>query len=174
MKKLFSVLIAVVLVLSLSVTAFAATKYKTPAEIVAGLTDRPVEEVIDERIETGKTYGTIAKDAGKLEEFKTEVYKLKESHLDEMVKDGRMTRSEADEVLKYIKDHQEICVGEGCIYGHGAYQGAGLANRDENRAYRYNAEDGEYYGYGMGYGHHRGGMGYGMGRGGCCGYRYNQ
>ena len=45
--------------------AMAATN-ETPASIVARLTGRTIEDVINERMETGKTYGTIAKENGKL------------------------------------------------------------------------------------------------------------
>ncbi|EGW37223.1 hypothetical protein [Desulfosporosinus sp. OT] len=45
----------------------------TPAGIVSALTGKPVEQVTAERA-AGKSYGTIANEAGKLEEFKTQTY----------------------------------------------------------------------------------------------------
>lgn len=51
----------------------AAAEYKTPAEAAAGLTGQTVEEIIIERLETGKSFGAIADAAGKLEEFQETV-----------------------------------------------------------------------------------------------------
>ncbi|TEB15260.1 hypothetical protein Psfp_02297 [Pelotomaculum sp. FP] len=55
-------------VLGAAGAAYAATA-KTPAEITAELTGKTVSELYNERA-AGKTYGTIANEAGKLDEFK--------------------------------------------------------------------------------------------------------
>ena len=80
-KKLIVTGLAVIMVATLPVTAFAASQYGTPAEVVAGITGREIQAVIDEKIETGKTYGTIANEAGVLDEFQKEMTetKLKQS-----------------------------------------------------------------------------------------------
>ena len=139
MKKLIAV-IAVVGVLGTAGAAFAATA-KTPVEIAAGLTGKTVEDLYKERA-AGKTYGTIAKDAGKLDEFKVQMLEQKKAILDQRVKDGTLTQAQADEIYNAIKNNQATCNGTG------------------------NAQLGKKYGAGFGSGAGRGqGMGKGMGRG---------
>lgn len=139
MKKLIAV-IAVVGVLGTAGAAFAATA-KTPAEIAAGLTGKTVEELYKERA-AGKTYGTIANDAGKLDEFKAQMLEQKKAVLDQRVKEGTLTQQQADEIYNAMKNNQATCNGTG------------------------NAQLGKKYGAGFGSGAGRGpGMGKGMGRG---------
>ncbi len=96
-----------------SITAFAASPYKTPAEAVAGLTGKTVESVIAEKVETNKTYGTIAKEAGKLDEFKVEVLQIKKDRLAQKVADGSITQEKADEIIAAIEENQANCDGTG-------------------------------------------------------------
>ena len=49
MKNLKKIIVTGLLALSVATTAFATSAYNNPAEIVAGLTGRSVESVIDER-----------------------------------------------------------------------------------------------------------------------------
>ena len=76
MKNMRKLIIAGIVGLTLvagTVTAFAASQYNTPAEAVAGLSGREVQSVIDERAQTGKTFGAIANEAGILDKFKAEM-----------------------------------------------------------------------------------------------------
>jgi len=138
--------LAVVSVLSTSVV-FGVVATKTPADIAAGLTGKTVEEVAKERA-SGKTYGTIAKEAGKLDEFKTESLKQKKAILDQRVKDGSLTQAKADEIYNSIVNNQATCDGTGSA-GIGKMNGAGF---------------GQGRGQGMGKGQ---GMGNGAGCGNC-------
>ena len=95
-----------------SIIAFASA-YNSPAEIVAGLTGKTAESVIAERMETNKTYGTIAKEAGKLEEFKKEILAMKKAVLDERVKAGTITQEKANEIITAIENNQANCDGTG-------------------------------------------------------------
>lgn len=97
----------------LSITAFAASNYNTPAEAVAGLTGKTVESVIKEKTETGKAYGTIADEAGKLTAFKAEMIAIKKDALAEKVAAGIMTQEKADEILAAIEENQANCDGTG-------------------------------------------------------------
>lgn len=147
LRRILSLLAAVTMLTTSSITAMAAVD-QTPAHIVAELTGKSVEDVIDERFSTGKTYGALAAEAGKLDEFKEESLKLKEEILQQNVTDGILSQEEADEILAAIKDRQAICDGTG--------YGSGLGNG---------------YGYGCG-----GGFGRGQGRGfrnGSCPYYNN-
>lgn len=123
-KKLLAV-VAVVGVLGTTGIVYAATEAKTPAEVVSGLTGKTVEDVTKERAE-GKTYGTIANEADKLDEFKTQMLEQKKAILDQRVKDGTLTQAQADEIYNQIKENQATCDGTGSArIGRGAEAGFG-------------------------------------------------
>lgn len=103
MKNLKKIIVTGLLALSVATTAFATSAYNNPAEIVAGLTGRSVESVIDERHDTGKSFGTIAKEAGRLDEFKAEILELRKDQLAARVADGRLTQEQADKILLLLK-----------------------------------------------------------------------
>lgn len=119
-KIIITTSLAVAACAVISVTAFAASRYKTPAEAVAGLIGWEVQDVIDERIETGKTYGTIANEAGVLEEFQAEVIEIKKDCLSMYVADGTMTQEQADMMLEAMVDRQSSCnktyACAGCVF----------------------------------------------------------
>ncbi|AZV58687.1 DUF2680 domain-containing protein [Clostridium sp. AWRP] len=130
-----------------SASAVYAATSKTPAEVVSGLTGKTVEDLYKEHT-AGKTFGTIANEAGKLEEFKTQMLDQKKAVLDQRVKDGNITQEKADEIYNAVKTNQAACDGTGSEqvgkkYGAGFGQGSGM-------------------GHGMGKG---AGMGNGMGAG---------
>ncbi|MCX7884824.1 MAG: YckD family protein [Caloramator sp.] len=129
-KIALGVLVAGV-VSSTTVFAYAATR---PVDIVSKLTGKSVETLYNERSQ-GKTYGTIAKETGKLEEFKAEMLKNKKEILDQKVKDGTLTKEKADEILNAIKNNMASCDGTGSQrigqkygIGFGRGQGRGLGN----------------------------------------------
>lgn len=124
MKKLIAV-IAAVGILGMAGAAYAAT-VKTPAEIAAALTGKTVENVNEERA-AGKTYGTIANDAGKLDEFKAQILEQKKAILDQRVKDGTLTQAQADEIYNAFKNNQATCDGTGsAMIGRGMGRGFGM------------------------------------------------
>lgn len=126
-KKLVGLGLVVGALVVTSVGSFAASDYKTPAEAVAGLTGKTVESIVQERVETGKTYGTIANDAGKLEEFKAENLKIKEDNLNAQVQAGTRTQESADAILERLKANQAVCDGTGSA-GIGQGMGAGFGS----------------------------------------------
>lgn len=128
-KKPIIVGAIVVAVLATSVTAFAATTHKKPAEIVAGLAGRTVDSIVSEKTDTGKTYGTIAKEAGKLDEFKQQQLENKKQILQEKVAAGTMTQEKADEIIKAIEERQENCDGT-AAGGVGKALGAGFGEKN--------------------------------------------
>ena len=142
-------------VLSLGVAAYAAESL-TPAEIAAQLTGKTVEAVQAERA-AGKTYGTIAKDADKLEEFQAQMLESKKALLDAKVKAGTLTQAEADAIYEAMKTAQATCDGTGTarigrMMGAGFGQGCGLGGAAGS-------------GFGIGRMGQRMGAGMGMGRG---------
>lgn len=147
--KKIAVILAIVLAVGVfSATAMAATGYKTPAEIVAGLTGRTTDSVTTERTESGKTYGTIANEAGVLDQFKSQMLEQKKAILEEKVAAGTITQERADAIIAAMENNQANCDGTGS--GMGMRSGAGTGN-----------------GTGMGFGCGRGGNGQGCGMGGC-------
>ncbi len=132
--------------------AVYATAAMTPAEIASGLTGKSAETLNQERA-AGKTYGTMAKEAGKLEEFKSQMLQQKKLVLDQRVAEGRLTQERADAIYNSIKTNQANCDGTGNAR-LGKNAGAGL---------------GQGQGKGMGKGL-RDGSGAGTNRGAGCGF----
>jgi len=129
-RKLVAVGAMITLVGATSLTAFAASGFSTPAEVLASLTGKTVETVVAEKIETGKTYGTLANEAGKLTEFKAEATEVKNNQLAEKVAAGVMTQERADEITAAMLANQEDCDGtgtgnDGVRLGAGFGQGSG-------------------------------------------------
>ena len=137
--KNFKKLIAVATIVgSLGVVgvAGAATGATTPAGIVSALTGKSVEAVTAERA-AGTTFGTIAQDAGKLEEFKTEILGQKKTMLEQRVTDGNITQEQADTMVKSMETNQATCdaigsakigqkSGMGFRQGGGQHSGGGM------------------------------------------------
>ena len=145
LKKL-AIIGAVVLAVSVtSITALAASTYKTPVEIVAGLAGKSVEDVTAERTETGDTYGALATEYGVLSEFKSQMLEQKKTYLDERVAAGTMTREQADTIIEAMEARQVSCDGTGSG-GTGAQMGAGFGCMNGNRG------GGARNGYGCGLG----------------------
>lgn len=135
-----------------SLTAFAASSYENPAEAVAALTGRTVEGVVAEKTADNVTYGSIAKDAGKLEAFKGEQLQIKKDRLEERVSEGSMSQERAEEIIAEIEENQSNCdggrtakIGEkmgagfGMMNGNGQGQGNKMKNvqgKGEGRAFR--------------------------------------
>lgn len=121
MTSFKKVMTAGAMVLAIGVTTLTvfAADYKTPAEAVAGITGRTVESVIAERASTGKTYGTMAAEAGQLEAFQAEMLAIKKDNLNALVEAGTITQERADAILQAIEDNQALCDGTGRGMGGG-------------------------------------------------------
>lgn len=152
-KRILTVGVMVLTLSATSLTAFAASNYKTPAEAVAGLTGKTVESVIAEKSESGKSYGTIAKDAGKLEEFKEEHLEMKKDSLTQKVADGVMTQEKADEIISAIEENAANCDATGSKK-IGQRMGAGFGSMSGNCQ-----GQGQRQGKGQGKGQGQGGFG---------------
>ncbi|MFA6941370.1 MAG: hypothetical protein WCQ54_10375, partial [Clostridiaceae bacterium] len=75
------------------------------------------------------TYGTIAKEAGKLTEFKNEILEIKKDALDAKVKNGTLSQERADEIMAALKENQENCDGTGSAKV-GQKMGAGFGGKN--------------------------------------------
>jgi len=116
LKRILSVGAIVLTLGAFSVSAMAASAYTTPAEAAAGLTGKTVEEVTAIRQETGKSYGAIAADAGKLEEFAAEMQAIREAS-------GNGNRFGSGAC-----DGTGECDGTGNAYGTGECDGTGICD----------------------------------------------
>lgn len=162
MKNMKRVLVTGAVVLAMgatAVTALAVTKTLTPAEILAGITGKPVETVITERNETEQTYGALASDYGVLDKFQSEMLEEKKEYLEQRVAEGTMTQERADAILAAIEANQADCDGTGnggragLGAGFGGGCGAGIGG-----------------GFGGGFGRMNGNGAGGRGCGGVCQY----
>ncbi|NLO08570.1 MAG: DUF2680 domain-containing protein [Clostridiales bacterium] len=154
MRKFKKIIIvtAIIGVLGTAGTAIAASTI-TPAEILANLTGKTVQEVYDERAE-GKSFAFIANEDGKLEDFRSEMLEQRKEILDQRVKEGVLTQEEADEIYQTIKDNQ-------ANYNSSGYTGWGRGYGScHGRGNMMGFGRGRGMGYGMGFGQGRG-MGYG-------------
>lgn len=112
MRNLRRVVVIAVMALAIgasSITAFAESIYNTPAEALAGLTGTTVEAVTATKIETGKTYGTLANEAGKLVEFKAELLEMRKDALQAKVAAGKLTQEQAEVRLAAMTANQAAC-----------------------------------------------------------------
>lgn len=126
MKKTIVVIVmAAVLLIGTATVALAADGWKTPAETVADVTGKTVEQAQADR-EAGKTYGAQAAAAGKLDDFKAQRLAQYKLRLDEAVKDGRLTQAEADKLYDAMKARMADCTGDGT--GCGGGMGGGMGN----------------------------------------------
>ena len=126
-KILLMTAIVTVLVLGLATVSFAATEWKTPAEILAGLTGKSVEAVQEARQE-GQSYGAQAAAADKLEAFRDERLAQVENRLKDAVEDGQLTEEEAAQRLETMQERAETCDGSGLGQAEGGLRIGGQGN----------------------------------------------
>lgn len=144
LKKIVTLSAVVFVIGVVTITGFAASNYKTPAEAVAGLTGKTVDAVIAERQESNSTFGAMAAEAGKLEEFKVEALEMRKDNLNAQVEAGTMTQERADAIMNQIQERQMTCDGtgserigqqEGAKFGsYGAGEGLRDGEQDHTRA----------------------------------------
>lgn len=170
-KKVLAIGTMVLTIGATSAAALAASSYNTPAEAVAGLTGRTVDSVAAERADSGNTYGTIASEAGVLDQFKAEILEMKKDRLNARVEAGTMTQERADAIIKAIEENQATCdgtggarIGQAMGAGFGAGNGTGLGNGSGQRL---GAGNGAGQGLGTGAGRGQGAGGMGLRDGSC-------
>lgn len=150
MKKLLTITLIGVLALSMGAIAFA-DGFDNPAEVYSNLTEKTLDEAYELRSD-GKTYGELAKEAGKLDEFRKANLENKISIINERVDEGLLTQKEADEIIETMKDMDCTTLGEN----------------------RFNQKYNLGFGQGNGQGFKRGnGQGFKRGRGNHQGFRRN-
>ena len=125
-------------ILGVSGTALASVAFTPAADIVADLTGKSVSDVNLEKTTSGKTYGTLANEAGMLEDFQVRMLEQKKNLLDQRVKDGQLTAQQAEEIYTAIQNNQATCDGTGSAQlgksnglrmGQGNGKGNGMGQR---------------------------------------------
>lgn len=106
MKKLLLTMAVGILVLATMALSFADAAF-SPADIFAKLKGITTEEAYDLRLETGKSFGTLAEEAGFYDAFKAATLDAKKAILDDLVAKGELTQEEADEIYANL----EACDG---------------------------------------------------------------
>ena len=94
------------------------------AEILSELTGKSTNEIIEERINENKTYGTIAIENGVLEEFQDENLKQMKNNLSEKVEAGTISKEEANTIINNRKNSMQNCDSSG--------SGLGLKNYNDS------------------------------------------
>lgn len=126
-KKIIIMGVVIATITITSATVFAGNSYNTKAEAVSGLTGKTVAEIMQECTETGKTYGLIAAEAGKLEEFKAANLQIKKERIKKQVESGTLTEEKGKEIINNIEKNQEACDGTGKLgRGNGLSEGNGI------------------------------------------------
>lgn len=127
MKKSILVLAVAVMVMGTMSVAFADASWG-PASIFAGEMNITEEEAYEMRVERNKTFGELAKEEGVYEDFKAEALEVKKEMLNQMVKDGEMTQTQANEMIKAFEDcdgtQRQVLKGLG-LFGQKAGNGQG-------------------------------------------------
>jgi hypothetical protein len=110
--------ISLMVAMSWAGTALAGGKLRTPAQIVAQITGKSLDEVETARA-AGQSYVEQAKAAGKFDAFKAAELENCKLRLDGMVKDGKITQSEADAKFKVMTEWMQKWDGSTCRHGKG-------------------------------------------------------
>lgn len=113
-KKTITILMITTLV-GIAGSTFAKTTHTNTAEMTAEITNQSVESVLEQKKNENKTFGQIAKEAGKLEEFKQKKMEMKKAKLDKLVEEGKITLEEAEEKLEKSKIKMDRCESKGNV-----------------------------------------------------------
>ena len=119
-SKILLLSVAVLLVCgAFAIPALAEATYQSPAQAAAGVTGMSLEEVQQERAETGKTYGEIAAENDRLDEFREAKLSMQEESV-----------SSSSSTVSSIGNGNGVCDGScnGTGVCDGTCTGAGYGN----------------------------------------------
>lgn len=97
---------------AISVSAYMCNS-QDKAEILSELTGKSTNEIIEERVDEDKNYGTIALENGVLEEFQEKNLEQMKTTLNEKVEDGVISKEEADTIINNKENAMQNCDGTG-------------------------------------------------------------
>ena len=140
MKKVLLVLTVGILVLGTMAMSFADGVFN-PAQVYGDLVGITEEEAYNLHIDSDKTFGTLASEAGVYESFSSIMLASKTEYVNQLVADGKLTSEQADSILTNLQNcdgtQQGILrnalgygmgIGANSEYGKGNGQGAKLGN----------------------------------------------
>lgn len=132
---------------AISVSAYMCN-FQDKAEILSELTGKSTNEIVEERVNENKTYGTISLENGVLEELKDKELEQIKTNLNEKVEAGKITKEEADTIISNREKSMKNCNGAGLGLKECNYQ----TNKEMNC---------------NGSGYHKKGLGKGLGQKNC-------
>lgn len=155
MKKTFVILAVIILAMGTMALSFAGSRFG-PAEIYADLTGTTEEAAYALKLETGKTFGELAEEAGVYDAFREATHANKVAWINEKVASGELTEEEAAQLIENL----ENCTGEKTSMMKGLFGqngtgkgcgGTGLGNaQGEGNGQRSGARNGGGMGRGFG------------------------
>ncbi|GAB6107361.1 hypothetical protein [Fusibacter bizertensis] len=132
MKKVLLILTVGILVLGTMAMSFADGIFN-PAQVYGDLVGITEEEAYNLHIDSDKTFGTLASEAGVYESFSSIMLESKTQYINQLVTDGKITREQADAILANLANCDGT--GQGILrdsLGYGMGMGAngeyGMAN----------------------------------------------
>ena len=128
-KKSIFITTAILMFGLMSVGAYASSAYTNPAEAVAGLSGKSIEEVVATKTATDVTYGQIASDLGVLDAFKVEMLELRKDYINQKVANGTLTQERANVAIQAMENNLAECDGTGLAQGGNNYQAGNKANQ---------------------------------------------
>jgi hypothetical protein len=132
--RALSILAITALVLTTAAVALAS-ELKSPVEILSEVSGYPVGDIQEQR-QQGQTYGEMAEDYGKLEEFRQQMIEQKKAILEKRVQEGSLTKEQADEIEKRlgtscnVEGDKRLC-SQGLGAGFGMGYGAGRTSQQK-------------------------------------------
>lgn len=113
MKKVFITSLLTLGALGIGAISVSAYMYnfQDKAEILSELTGKSTNEIIEQRVNEDKTYGTIALENGVLEEFQEKNLEQIKTNLNEKVESGVISKEEADTIISNRENAMKNCDG---------------------------------------------------------------
>ena len=114
-KKIFITSLLTLGALGIGAISVSANMYNVQdkAEILSDLTGKSTNEIIEERVNENKTYGTIAIENGVLEEFQDKNLEKMKTNLNEKVETGSISEETANTIIRNKENIMQNCNGSG-------------------------------------------------------------
>ena len=121
-RRVVGALVVMLVVVAVAGVVFAAVQ--TPSQILAGLTGKSETDLQAARA-AGSSYGSIAAEAGVLDEFQAQRLEALKTQLAERVTAGTLDQASADSIYDRMEDRVANCDGTGVPAGQAARNGRG-------------------------------------------------
>ncbi len=131
MKKMNVAVIFVIAVFFFGAASAAAySGSDSPVAVLSDLTGKSADSLAERKMSTGKSFGEIASEEGKLIEFRHEMLKMKKNLVVKQAETGAVSEKEACDIIANIKRCKGCCDGKGsyrlkrkCGVGFGVMKG---------------------------------------------------